>query len=97
VRQIDVLRAIADERNGEIWLGMPVRGHHGPYSRKLDRVLPFRVWNRLMDLGDLDGRSAWGLWAETYLCLTDEEGARLEERRRAVDGESRPEEATDRA
>lgn len=74
-RQIDVLRII--DAAGEVWMGMPTRGAHVVYDRKSDSTLPRRVWERLLDRGDLEVCGEWGYSTKMYLRLTDQGRARL--------------------
>ena len=75
MKQVEALRIVHDRKS--LWLGMAVRGRHTAYDAVTDQTIPARVWERLLELGDLDVRSEWGHSNSVWLVVTDQGRSRL--------------------
>lgn len=75
MRQVEALRIVHERKS--LWLGMAVRGQHQAYDSATNQTIPPRVWERLLDLGDLEVASEWGGTNEKFLVVTDQGRKRL--------------------
>ncbi len=75
-RQVDALRAIAQEPHQAVSLIPAWRGAFHPPEAD-GQTIPARVWERLLDRGDLEVLDAFGAGRFKVLVLTDQGRARI--------------------